>query len=36
MSILKKIYLSYKNLNRFDHDYNMEKYHEIIKKFIYI
>ena len=32
----KKILLGYKNLNRFDHDYNMEKYHKIIKKFIYI
>ena len=34
-SIKKKIKLSYKNLSRFDYNFNMQKYENIIKKFIY-
>ena len=34
-SYKKKIFLGYKNLNRFDYNYNMDKYYKIIKKFIY-
>ena len=33
--IKKKIINAYKNLNRFDYNYNMNKYHKIIKNYIY-
>jgi len=35
-NIIKKIKLGYKNLNRFDYNYNMDKYSKVIKKFIYL
>ena len=31
----KKIIDAYKNLNRFDYNYNMNKYHNVIKNYIY-
>ena len=34
-SIKKKIKLGYKNLSRFDYNFNMQKYENIIKKFMY-
>ena len=35
-NIIKKIKLGYKGLNRFDYNYNMDKYSKVIKKFIYL
>ena len=32
----KKILLGYRNLDRFDYNYNMQKYLKVIKKFIYL
>ena len=32
----KKIRLGYSNLNRFDYEYNINKYFKVIKKFIYL
>jgi len=34
--VTKKILLGYKNLSRFDYNYNMDKYLKVIKKFIYL
>ena len=34
--VKKKIALGFKNLNRFDYDFNMDKYSKVIKKFIYL